>query len=213
VVNQFQEITSIVNNFPDEIKAAVFNLTNQTRIVDLIADSINLSFKEKVAILSLEKLEDRLQALTVLLNREEEIVQLSSKIQMNVHEEMGKNQRDFFLREQLRQIQHELGEDGNPDVASIKKRMENIVFPPAVKEILDKELERLDLIPQASGEYNIAYTYIDWLVSVPWSSFTEDRIDVKKAEEILNADHYGLKDVKERILEFLAVLQLRKSRK
>ena len=98
-------------------------------------------------------------------------------------------------------------------MASLMERMKKLNLPEAVRNLLDKELERLNLIPQASGEYNIAYTYADWLVSVPWNVFTEDRLDVKEATEILDADHYGLQDVKERILEFLSVLQLKKNRK
>lgn len=213
-VKQFQEIVSYMQNFPEELKVAVLNLNDNTRTVDLIADTINLTFFEKLVILVLLNMESRLNVLTIFLNREVEVLRLGSEIQNQVHRVMSKNQREYFLREQLHQIKEELGEgENNPDVASLMERMKKLNLPEAVRNLLDKELERLNLIPQASGEYNIAYTYADWLVSVPWNVFTEDRLDVKEATEILDADHYGLQDVKERILEFLSVLQLKKNRK
>ena len=213
-VKQFQEIVSYSPNFPEELKIAVMNLNDNTRIVDLIADTINISYYEKLAILSLPTLQERLHLLTILLNREVEVLRLGSEIQTQVHNAMSKSQREFFLREQLKTIKEELGEGNkNPDVVSIQERLEKIHPPQHIRELIEKELERLDMIPQASGEYNIAYTYIDWLLSVPWNVYTEDRLDVRKASEILDRDHYGLKDVKERILEYLSVLQINKSRK
>ncbi len=213
-VKQFQEIIGFSPNFPEELKIAITNLTDNTRIVDLIADTLNISYQEKLEILTLEKLQERLHLLTILLNREVEVLRLGSEIQSQVHDVMSKQQREFFLREQMKQIKEELGEDNkNPDVVSIHERMAKTDLPPNIRELISKELERLDMIPQASGEYNIAYTYIDWLLSVPWNVYTEDRLDVKEAARILDADHYGLQDVKERILEFLSVLQLKNNRK
>lgn len=214
-VKQFQEIITFSPNFPEELKIAITNLSDNTRIVDLIADTLNISYREKLAILTIDELQERLHLMTILLNREVEVLRLGSEIQNQVHDVMSKQQREFFLREQLKQIQEELGEGSkNPDIASINARLEKMKgMPESVRELIDKEVERLDMIPQASGEYNIAYTYIDWLLSVPWNEFTEDRLDVKEAAEILDNDHYGLKDVKERILEFLSVLQLKKNRK
>ena len=211
---QFQEVISFSPNFPEELKIAIMNLSDNVRVVDLIADSINISYAEKLSILTIPTLQERLHLMTILLNREVEVLRLGSEIQNQVHNVMSKSQREFFLREQLKQIKEELGEGNqNPDIISINERLAKLRPPKAVMEILEKEIDRLDIIPQASGEYNIAYTYIDWLLSVPWDVFSEDRLDVKKAAEILDNDHYGLKDVKERILEFLSVLQLRKNRK
>jgi len=213
-VKQFQEVISFSPGFPEELKIAVTNLTDNSRIVDLIADTLNITYREKLAILTIDSIQERLHLLTILLNREVEVLRLGSQIQGQVHEAMSKQQRDFFLHEQLRQIQEELGEGSkNPDVISINERMAKLKLPDEVRSLIKKEVERLDMIPQASGEYNIAYTYIDWLLSVPWNEFTEDRLDVKEAAKILDNDHYGLKDVKERILEFLAVLQLKNNRK
>ncbi len=211
---QFQEVVSFSPNFPEELKIAILNLTDSERIADLIADTLNFSYPEKLAILTMENFQERLHLLTILLNREVEVLRLGSEIQNQVHSVMGKSQREFFLREQMKQIQSELGEgEKNPDVASIHERLKNINMPEDVRKLVLKETERLDVLPQASGEYNIAYTYIDWLLAVPWNVFTEDRLDIKEAFRILEHDHYGLKDVKERILEFLSVLQLKKDRK
>lgn len=213
-VKQFQEITSFSPNFPEELKIAIINLTDNVRIVDLIADSVSFSNLEKLAILTLEKLQDRLHLMTILLNREVEVLRLGSEIQSQVHNAMSKSQREFFLREQLRTIKEELGEgSGNPDIVRIQERMSKLDLPEHVVEILNKEIERLEMIPQAAAEYNIAYTYIDWILSVPWNQFTEDRLDIGEAKKILDRDHYGLKDIKERILEFLAVLQMKNNRK
>jgi ATP-dependent Lon protease len=213
-INQFQEIISYTPNFPDELKIAILNLNNNVRISDLITDTLNIDFTEKLALLNLVSLNERLQLLTILLNREVEVLHLGSEIHNQVQTAMSKSQRDFFLREQLKTIKKELGEDNsNPDVVAIKKKIKELDLPEAVLKTIDKELERLELIPQAAAEYHMAYTYIDWLISIPWNIYSEDCIDVSAAAKILEKDHYGLADIKERILEFLAVLQLKKDRK
>ena len=214
-LRQFQEIISYSPNFPEELKIAILNVTDNFRLVDLIADTLNLSFVEKLNILTMPSLHERFQLLTILLNREVEVLRLGSEIQSQVHNAMSKSQRDFFLREQLKTIKEELGESSrNPDIDALEKRLaEKPELPEEVRKVVRKEMERLEVMPQASGEYHVAYSYIDWLLSVPWNEFTEDTLDVGKAAEILERDHYGLKDVKERILEFLAVLQLKKDRK
>ena len=211
---QFQEVISFAPNFPEELKIAVLNMTDNSRITDVIADTLNISFAEKVVLLTTLKLQDRLHFLTILLNREVEVLRLGSEIQSQVHDAMSKQQREFFLREQLKQIREELGEDNrNPDVVAITERLEKAHLPEAPKKVVTKEIERLNMVPPSSPEYNISYTYIDWLLSLPWTETTEDRANVQIAASVLDADHYGLKDVKERILEFLAVHQLKKNHK
>jgi ATP-dependent Lon protease len=212
--NQFQEIISYTPSFPDELKIAILNLNNSVRITDLITDTLNIDFAEKLALLNLVDLDERLQLLTILLNREVEVLHLGSEIQNQVQTAMSKSQREFFLREQLKAIKKELGEgSGNPDVVVIKKKLEEIELPEAVLKTINKELERLEVIPQAAAEYHVAYSYINWLISVPWNIYSDDRLDVQEAAKILDKDHYGLEDIKQRILEFLAVLQLKKDRK
>ena len=211
---QFQEVISFAPNFPEELKIAVLNMSDNSRITDVIADTLNISFAEKIVLLTTLKLQDRLHFLTILLNRELEVLRLGSEIQSQVHDAMSKQQREFFLREQLRQIKEELGEGNrNPDVKAIMDRVEKTKLTKPVRDVIDKEIDRLNMVPPSSPEYNISYTYIDWLLSVPWAEATQDRVNVKDAAAILDADHYGLKDVKERILEFLSVLQLKKNHK
>ncbi len=213
-LGQFQEIIKFAANFPEELRIAILNVNDNIRMTDLIADAININFIEKLSILTLETLHERLQLLTILLNRELEVLELGSEIQLQVHNTLGKSQREFFLREQLKTIKKELGEDSqNPDVVNITKRMKELDLPKDVIEVIEKEIERLEMIHQASGEYHIVYSYIDWLLLVPWSKYTDDRLDINEAENILNKDHYGLNDVKELILDFLAVLQLKKDKK
>lgn len=213
-MNQFQEIVSYSPNFPEELKIAILNVNDNVRVVDMIADTLNITFSEKLCILALSNLHERLQLLTILLNREVEVLHLGSEIQSQVHNALSKSQREFFLREQLKTIKRELGDESkNPDLISIQERLSKLTLPENVMQVIKKEMDRLEMIPQASGEYNVAYTYIDWLISVPWHKYTDDTLDVSKASEILNEDHYDLKDVKERILEFLSVLQLKKDKK
>lgn len=213
-LNQFQEIISYSPNFPEELKVAILNIDDNDRLVDMIADTLNISTAEKIRMLAVQPLHERLQYLTILLNREVEVIHLGSEIQSQVHNALSKTQREYFLREQLKTIKKELGEDvKNPDLVAIDEKLAKLKLPEHVLKTVKKEAERLKMIPQASSEYNVAYTYIDWLLEVPWNNFSEDRIDVLKAAKILDHDHYDLKKIKERILEFLAVLQLKKDNK
>lgn len=213
-INQFQKIISFSPNFPEELKVAILNLDDNVRLVDLIADTLNIDFVEKLSLLTQETIHERLQTMMILLNREVEVLHLGSEIQSQVHNALSKSQRDFFLREQLKTIQHELGEDNkSPDIIAIEKKLEKLDLPEQVGKTVQKELERLAVIPQASPEYHVAFSYVDWLVSVPWNIYSEDRLDVNEASKILEHDHYGLEDIKERILEFIAVLQIKNDRK
>jgi len=213
-IKQFQEIISYSPNYPEDLKIAILNMNNNTRITDLIADALNISYAEKLAILTLPKLQERLQLLTILLNREVEVLKLGSEIQTQVHNAMSKSQREFFLREQLRTIKEELGEETrNPDLAELHRRFDELDAPEQVMQTLEKELSRIESIPPTAPDYTVSFNYIDWILSLPWNNMTEDTIDIRRAAEILDRDHYGLKDVKERILEFLSVLQLKKDKK
>ncbi len=213
-VKQFQEIISTSPFYPEELRVAILNIDDSARLTDLMADTLHISFTEKLNILAIPTLHARLQLLTILLNRELEVLHVGSKIQSQVSSALGKSQREYFLREQLRTIKKELGEESkNPDIAAIEEKLSKIKLPEKVAATIKKEMERLAMIPQASPEYNVAYTYVDWLINLPWNIYTEDRIDIKESSGILDADHYDLKDVKERILDFLAVLQLKKDRK
>jgi ATP-dependent Lon protease len=212
-ITQFQEVISFAPSFPEELKVAIMNVDDNVRLVDLVADALNIDFVEKLMILSLDELRERLQLLSILLNREVEVLQLGSDIQSQVHNAMGKQQRDFFLREQLKTIKAELGEENrNPDLIAIEERMADLDLPKNVLEVIEKEKSRLEIIPQASPEYHVAFNFINWLLSVPWNVYSDEVLDVKESMKVLEHDHYGLKDIKERIIEFIAVLQLKKNK-
>ena len=214
VIMQFQEIINLSPMFPEELKIAILNIDDNVRLVDMIADSLNLGMMEKLHILAIPSLMGRLQLLAMFLHRQVEMLKVSAKIQAQVNTSLGESQKDIYLREQLRAIKHELGEDNkNPDIEDFEKRMEMVKPPEHVVEVIKKELERLELIPRAAPDYNVSHNYVDWLLSVPWNTWSEDRIDILEAEKVLNEDHYDLEKVKERILEFLAVIQLKKDRK
>ena len=206
----FQELSGLLPGLPDELNQALRSTSQPGRVADILADSLMFSTAEKLALLALTKLHDRLELLAVLLNRELETTQLGMKIQNEVHEAMSESQREFYLREQLRTIKQELGEETrNSDVVTLEKRLAESDLPEAVEETVKRELERLDLIPQASPEYHLSYSYLCWLLDAPWRVFTEEHLDCAEAEKVLEADHYGLEEVKKRILEYLAVMQLR----
>ena len=214
VIMQFQEIISLSPMFPEELKIAILNIDDSARLIDMITDALNLTYTEKLYLLLLPTLQERLQLLAMFLHREAEVLKVGAQIQMQVNTTLGQSQREIFLREQLKVIKKELGEDNkNPDIIIIEKKMKELDLPEKVIEVLQKEIEKLEMIPQAAAEYNVSHTYIDWLLSVPWNNWTEDNLDLKKAIKVLDADHYNLKKIKERILEFLAVLQLKKDRK
>ncbi len=212
--HQFQEIISMSPNFPEDFKLAILNTADYSKLTDLVTDTLNINFKDKLGILTAPTLNERLHLLTILLNKEVEVLHLGNEIQSQVSNALGQAQREFFLREQLKAIKQELGEeDANPDISSIRKRMNEKKLPQNVVEVIEKEIERMGLISQASPDYHVSYNYVDWILSVPWDEFTQDKNDIKKAKKILDHDHYGLKDVKERILELLAVLQMKKDKK
>ncbi len=206
----FNEYASLQPHLPEELRLAVANAEDAGRLADLLADNLGFDYFEKLAVLVEDSPDDKLRYLITLLNREIQVGRLGMKIQQEVHESMSQSQREYFLREQLRTIQRELGEEfRNPDLVEISRRMEEKKLPERVVEVIQKELGRLEIIPQAAPEYHIAYTYICWLLDVPWLEMSDDRLDVSEAARVLDADHYGLEDVKERILEFLAVLQIK----
>jgi ATP-dependent Lon protease len=213
-VAQFQEVISFSSGVPDEFRLAISTLNDPGRVVDMMADTLPIIYSEKLALLALPGVRERLELLMALLNREIEVSRLSSQIQNQVHEAMSRSQREFYLREQLKTIKKELGEEtANADIVAIRERLKEVSLPEDVLNIVNKELDRMEMMPQVSPEYHVAYNYVDWLTSMPWGIYSEDRLNVKEAGEILERDHYGLEDVKERILEFLSVLQLKEDRK
>jgi len=209
--NQFQEIIALSPSLPDELKAAATNTDDPARLADLIGSVLSIPLPDKQRLLETANVKKRLEILATAANREREVLAIGSEIQDKVGKALGKTQREFFLREQLKAIQKELGEsaDGGTEIAELREKIETAQMPPEVKKVSTKELDRLAAIPSASAEYTVARSYLDWLITVPWSKCTDDKMDIGRARRILNEDHYDLEQVKKRILEYLSVLKLR----
>jgi ATP-dependent Lon protease len=208
---QFQEIINLSPSLSDELKVAALNIEDPSKLADLIASTLNLSLEEKQGLLETTDVRVRLSLLTTLLNRELEVLHLGSEIQSKVSSALSKSQREYFLREQLKAIQKELGEgaEGASEIKELRDKIDKAQMPAEVKKVAIKEVERLATIPAAAAEYTVARTYLDWLITVPWSKSTEDKLDVTRAKRILDEDHYDLEQVKKRILEYLSVLKLK----
>ncbi len=204
---QFTRLINLLPQVPDEVKVALANINQPGRFADLVAANINLSVEERCRILEAVDVHERLERLCVYLARELQIVELGSKIQEDVKEKINKGQREFFLREQLKAIRKELGEeeDGAVEVQELREALEQAALPEEAAREAERELKRLERMQPGSAEYTVARTYVDWMVSLPWSVETEDQLDVKRARKTLDADHYDLERVKDRIIEFLAV--------
>lgn len=209
--SQFQEIINLSPALSEQVKINALNTEQAGRLSDLIAANLNLGLDERQSLLEVSSVKERLSRLLPLMSRELEVLTLGSKIQKEVATAMSKSQRDFFLREQMRAIQRELGE-GDPattDVNQLREQIEKNQLPPEVKKIAEKEVDRLAAIPFNAAEYTVSRNYLDWLVNLPWGKSTTDKLDLDEAARILDEQHYGLKKVKDRLLEFLAVLKLR----
>ncbi|MCD6170650.1 MAG: endopeptidase La [Candidatus Latescibacteria bacterium] len=215
VSNQFQRIISLVPNLPDELGVAVANIDDPGRLADLVASDLNISTSEKQEILETVEVKKRLEKLTVLLARELQVVELETRIQKEAKSELEKTQREYFLRQQLQAIQKELGE-GDPravEINELRSKIEAAKMPKEAKKEAEKELSRLEKMMTGSPEYTVVRTYLDWLTSLPWSVSTKDNLDIAKARQVLEEDHYNLEKVKERILEYLAVRKLKEDMK
>lgn len=211
----FQEVIKLSPALSEQIKIAALNTEEPGKLSDLIAANLNLSLEERQHLLEINSVKERLTRLLPLLNRELEVVTLGSKIQNEVASSMSKSQRDFFLREQIRAIQRELGE-GDPATAEANELREQIdknQLPEEAKKVALKELDRLQQMPPAAGEYTMTRNYLDWIINLPWNKFTEDKLDLGAATRILNDQHFGLTKVKDRLLEFLAVIKLKQQLK
>ena len=215
VSTQFQQMISMVQQLPDELKIAVMNVKVPGQLADLVAANLKMETQERQAILEQLDVKERLELVAGHLKRHLRVLELSSEINSQVQEEMGKNQREYYLREQLKAIQKELGEDDDTaaEVEELRKRLQEAQLPEEAQKEADRELGRLKRMHPSSAEYSVARTYIDWLITLPWAKSTRDRLSIKKAKQILDQDHYDLAKVKERILEYLAVRKLKRDMK
>ena len=211
LVSQFAKFVSMVPYLPDELQGVVMNIKDPGKVTDFIASNLNISTDEKQDLLNTLEVRGRLEKLSTILNREVELVELGHKIQSQVQSEMNKNQKEFYLRQQMRAIQKELGE-GDPrsgEIEELRKKIEDAQMPEEARKAAENELERLRIIPPESAEHSMVRTYLEWLVNLPWSVSTEDNLDIPHARQVLDEDHYDLEKIKDRILEYLAVRKLR----
>ncbi|OGU15231.1 MAG: endopeptidase La [Geobacteraceae bacterium GWC2_53_11] len=200
---------------PDDVMKMIDYIDNPARLSDLVALYVNLPATDLQELLETVDPLDRLKKVYVHLTNEVQRMQIKNEVAGEVTKRVGKNQKEYILREQMKHIQEELGEEDprSADMNELRSKIEEAGLPEDIKKIADKELKRLERINQASPEYNVARTYLDYLAGMPWNISTPDTLDIVRAEEILNEDHYNLKKVKERILEFLAVRSLKENMK
>src|SRR5712671_4285288 len=215
LVSQFSKFVSLVPYLPDELQVMAMQVREPARLTDMVASYLKIAVEESQDLLSTNDVRARLEKLIVILGREIELLELGHKIQSQVQTELNKNQREYYLRQQLKAIQKELGEGDarSSEIEDLEKKIEAAKMPEDARKAADKELDRLKMIPPESAEHTVVRTYLDWLVSVPWSVSTSDNLDIKHARAVLDEDHFDLEKVKERILEFLAVRKLKSDTK
>jgi ATP-dependent Lon protease len=211
VQNEFGRLISLVPYLPSELELAAANVDDPSALSHLVASTLRLKTDEKQALLEQSNVSERLRDVLRILKRELEVVELGTKIQSQVQSELEKGQREYFLRQQLKAIQDELGEgdEQQAELAELREQVEQKNLPEDTKKAVDRELSRLEKLPPASAEYGVIRTYVDWILALPWSETTEDNLDLERAREVLDEDHYDLEKVKERILEYLAVSKLK----
>jgi ATP-dependent Lon protease len=207
----FAQIIGLVPYLPEELQVAAANVDNPSALAHLVASTLRLKTEEKQRLLELDDVAARLRDLSGILQRELEVFELGTKIQSQVQSEMEKGQREFYLRQQLKAIQDELGE-GDADQAEInelRERLEAIELPEDVAKAAYRELGRLEKLPAAAAEYGVIRTYLEWILTLPWNEVTADDLDLRRARRVLDEDHFDLDKVKERIIEYLAVSKLK----
>jgi len=213
LASQYSRLLSYLPSAPKELELEVNNITDPNLLSYFIASTMRLETGDKQAVLEERETLARLRMLTAMLTRELEVLELGQKIQSDIQKEMDKNQREYFLRQQLKAIQDELGETDptQADVNELRERIATAKMPEEANKAAERELDRLARVPSASPEYSVIRTYLDWLVTIPWSVITEDSLNMEKARKILDEDHYDLDKVKDRILEYLAVRKLKQT--
>jgi len=213
--DQFGQIVGLIPSFPKELAQSILGIEEPLQTVYTIANFQRIDMADAQKLLEIDSVSEKLRKLMGLLVREVEVLTIGQKIQNEARGEIEKVQRDYFLREQMKAIQKELGErdEQAAEADEFRKKIEAAKMPEEAEKMARRELERLERLPTAAAEYGVIRTYLDWLVTMPWSVQTQDNLDIKHAREVLNADHYGLEDVKDRILEFLAIRKLRIERR
>jgi len=214
VRDQFQHIAEMIPSIPAELVGSITSIQDPLQTAYTIANFQRMDLQDSQNLLELDSALEKLKALVTILLKESEVLELGQKIQNEAREEIDKVQREYFLREQLKAIQKELGEgdEQTADIEEFKSKISSSKMPEEAEKLAKRELDRLSRLPTAAAEYGVIRTFLEWLVSLPWSQSTDDNLDIKHARSVLDKDHYGLEDVKERIIEFLAVRKLQKER-
>ncbi len=215
LVYQFEQYVKLSKRIPPETVVTVVNLEEPGRLADIIASHLALRIEDKQKVLEAVTIVERLEKLCAIVASELEIVELERKINIRVRKQMEKTQKEYYLREQMKAIQKELGEKDErvAECEELRDKIAKAKLPKEAEEKALKEVERLEKMPPMAAEAAVVRNYLDWMLSLPWSKSTRDRIDIKASEEVLEADHYGLKDPKERIIEYLAIRKLAKKMK
>jgi len=211
LLSVFSKIVSLVPYLPEELEMAAANVDEPGALAFLVASTMRIKTEDKQALLEESDVSARLRKLVSLLTQELEVLELGSKIQSDVRSEIDKTQRDYFLRQQLKAIQTELGEtdEQQAEVNQLREQVDKLALPEEVDKAARKELDRLANLSPQSAEYPVIRTYLDWIITLPWSVSSEDNLDIKHARAVLDHDHYDLEKVKDRILEYLAVRKLK----
>lgn len=208
------KIVNLSPNIPSEAAIALDNINSPTFLLNFIASNLNIELAKKQEILEIKEFSERLKLIAEFLNKELQVLNLSQEIKSKVKTDIDQQQRDFYLRQQMKAIQEALGEDGDlQEVDKLRKRLEEKDIPEHAAEMVEKQLSRLERTPSSSPNHGILMNHIEWILDLPWEKFSKDKLDLKRARKILDEDHYGLEKIKKRIIEYLAVLKLKKDMK
>ena len=209
------KIVNLSPNIPSEASIAINNISSPSFLLNFISSNLQVSISDKQELLEIRTFSERLEKVMEHLNKELQVLNLSEEIRTKVKTDIDDQQRDFYLRQQMKAIQEALGEDSEQqDVVKLKNRLkEKKTIPDDVRESAEKELSRLEMTPSSSPNYGIIHSYVEWILDLPWGEYSDDKLDLKRARKILDEDHYGLEKVKKRIVEYLAVLKLKKDMK
>ncbi|MDZ7715426.1 MAG: endopeptidase La [Balneolaceae bacterium] len=208
------KIVNLSPNIPSEASVAINNISSPTFLLNFISSNLSVSVEDKQQVLEIRKFSKRLNKVMEFLNKELQVLNLSEEIRSKVKTDIDEQQRDFYLRQQMKAIQEALGEDGEQqEISKLRKKLKEKDLPDEARETAEKELSRLERTPNSSPNYGIIHSYVEWILDLPWNKYSEDNLDLDNAQNVLDEDHYGLDKVKKRIVEYLAVLKLKKDMK
>ncbi len=207
----FQRLVELVPHLPDELVTAALNIDDPQHLAYMVASNLRMEPEERQKLLEIDTLQDKLTYLNQFITKELDVLELGKRLQSEVQEELGKSQREYYLREQMKAIRRELGEESETEaeMTELRQKVDEAGMPEEAGREARRELDRLSKLPPAAAEYGVIKTYLDWLTALPWNKSTEGEIDIRKTREILDEDHYDLEKVKDRILEYLAVRKLK----